>query len=86
MFKELEKNDTWQKVKKILKQNQIIKKAEIFELENIVAKLQNSLGMSNNRLDQAEEMMRHLKLHNQRKKRKKNEKRVKKAQGACGIL
>ena len=42
--------------------------------------------MFNNRLDQAEEMMRHLKLHNQRKKRKKNEKRVKKAQGACGIL
>lgn len=42
--------------------------------------------MFNNRLDQAEEMMRHSKLHNQREERKKNEKRVKKAQGAYRIL
>ena len=38
---------------------------------NTVAELQISLGMFNNRLDQAEEMMRHLKLHNQRKKGKR---------------
>ena len=42
--------------------------------------------MFNNRLDQAEEMMRHWKLHKQRKKRKKTEKRVKKAQGAYRIV
>ena len=60
MFKELEKNDTWQTSKKFFKAESDNKKAEIFELETIVAKLQNSLGMFNNRLDQAEEMMRHL--------------------------
>ena len=71
MFNEIGKMIHAKWVKKFLKENQIIKNGEIFELKNIVAELQNSLGMFNNRLDQAEEMMRHLKLHNQRKKGKR---------------